>query len=81
MKLRTLPIEDVEVAFESYAIPDYVLETIPKCYRKDITGAVWELIEGELGQVWLTESNAPYMLAAEYHGPGYWCLDDGADHW
>lgn len=78
MKLEDLPIEDVEVAFDSYRIPDYVLETIPAEYREDITGAVYEIEDGELGQVWLTESSRPYELRAEYHAPQYW--QPGIEH-
>lgn len=75
MKLANLQDESFSVAFESYQIPYYVLETIPECYRGMINGAVFDVSSGELGDVWLTESPRPYALQAEYHEPSYWCFD------
>lgn len=36
-------------------------------YREDITGALVEVSDGEYGEVWLTESCAPYDLSASYY--------------
>lgn len=36
-------------------------------FAEDITGMVIEVIDGEYGEVWLTESNAYYDLSAAYY--------------
>lgn len=72
MYLKEIDTEDMECAFETYHIPDYVLETVPEDCRGDITGAVYDVSSGELGDVYLTESNRPYDNYARYHEPSYW---------
>jgi hypothetical protein len=72
MYLKEIDTEDMECAFELYQIPDYVLETVPEDCRGDITGAVYDVSSGELGDVYLTESNRPYDNYARYHEPSYW---------
>lgn len=72
MYLKEIDTEDMECAFETYHIPDYVLETVPEECRADITGAVYDISYGELGAVYLTESNMPYDNHARYYEPSYW---------
>lgn len=36
-------------------------------FADDITGMLVEIIDGDLGEVWLTESNAYYDLSASYY--------------
>lgn len=69
---RTLQDEKYEYAED---IPSYVLALIPQKHRKHISAALYEIINGELGEVWLTENSRPYDLSAEYHTPAYWVLD------
>lgn len=45
---------------------------IPPEYREDITGMVVEMIDGDLGAVWLTESAAYYDLSAVYRPLSYY---------
>lgn len=47
------------------AVLDYV--GIDPEYREDITGAVVEVLDGEYGEVWFTESAAYYDLSAMYY--------------
>ena len=75
MYLKEIDTVDMECAFELYQIPDYVLETVPEDCRGDITGAVYDVSSGELGEVYLTESNRPYDNYARYHEPSYWQPD------
>jgi len=77
MKLQDIKTEGMATAFDRHEIPAAVLEHIPACYRKYITGAVYELVNGNVGDVWLTESPMPASLAARYYAPDYWCLDTG----
>ncbi len=72
MYLKEIDTEDMDCAFETYNIPDYVLETVPEDCRGDITGAVYDVSSGELGDVYLTESNRPYDNCAPYYEPSYW---------
>lgn len=72
MYLKEIDTKHMECAFEVYQIPDYVLETVPEECRGDITGAVYDVSSGELGAVYLTESDMPYDNYARYHGPSYW---------
>lgn len=74
--LAGLEGEKYETAFESYQIPDYILETVPEHYRSSITGAVWALDYGEIDEVWLTDSSRPYDLRAVYFTPEFWA-DNG----
>ena len=75
MYLKEIDTTHMECAFEMYQIPDYVLETVPEDCRGDITGAVYDVSSGELGEVYLTESNRPYDNYARYHEPSYWQPD------
>ena len=75
MYLKEIDTVDMECAFELYQIPDYVLETVPEDCRGDITGAVYDVSSGELGDVYLTESSMPYDNYAQYHEPSYWQPD------
>lgn len=70
--LAGLEGEEYETAFESYQIPDYILEMVPGHYRPSITGAVWILEDGEVGEVWLTNSSRPYDLRTTYFTPEFW---------
>lgn len=72
MYLKEIDTVDMECAFEMYQIPDYVLETVPEDCRGDITGAVYDVSSGELGDVYLTESSMPYDNCALYYEPSYW---------
>lgn len=72
MYLKEIDTEDMECAFELYQIPDYVLETVPEECRADITGTVYNISDGELGAVYLTESSMPYDNHARYYEPSYW---------
>lgn len=74
--LRHLDNDDsYEAVFESSNIPDYILDLIPKKYREDITGAVYQIIDGDIGEVWLTEDSRPYDLGADYRTPEYYVED------
>ena len=64
--LRQLEEKDNLETFTEGNLPDYVMEFIPKKYRKDITGILCDIMDGELGEVWLTEDNPPYDLSATY---------------
>lgn len=76
-RLEDLQDGPYEVAFNNHEIPDYVLELVPEEYRPTISGAVYELVDGELGRVWLTDSFAPYHLGATYCTPWFWADDEG----
>lgn len=56
----TLIQNDTDLA----AVLDYV--GIDPEYRDDITGALVEVLDGEYGEVWLTEDAAYYDLSAVY---------------
>ena len=45
---------------------------IPTEYREDITAAVVEVLDGDYGEVWLTESSERYNLSAWYHPIKYY---------
>ena len=72
MYLKEIDTAHIECAFEVYQIPDYVLETVPEECRAAITGAVYDVSDGELWEVYLTESSTPYDNYAQYHKPSYW---------
>ena len=72
MYLRDIDTTHMDWAFDVHQIPDYVLETVPEECRADITGAVYDISDGELGAVYLTESSMPYDNHARYHEPSYW---------
>jgi hypothetical protein len=45
---------------------------LPKKYRKDITGAVLVIGDGDYNAVYLTESASYYDLSAVYHPLPFW---------
>jgi hypothetical protein len=45
-------------------------------YKKDITGVVVVLKDGEYLAVWLSESNRPYALSSTYHPLPYYLSDN-----
>jgi hypothetical protein len=45
-------------------------------YKKDITGIVYVLSDGEYLAVWLSESNRPYDLSSTYHPLPYYLSDN-----
>lgn len=46
----------------------------PSEYRKDITGAWVEVLDGDYGHVWFSESPAYYELGATYHNLAYYTV-------
>lgn len=49
---------------------------LPSAWTAHITGAVVEITDGEYGQVYLSESSAPYALSAWYHPLPYYMNSD-----
>jgi hypothetical protein len=45
---------------------------LPPTWAEHISGAVVKILDGEYGQVYLSESSAPYALAAWYHPLPYY---------
>lgn len=57
-----------------------------KKYRKDITGIVVLVEDGDLCAIWLTESNRPYCLDVDYYSlpyyrPKYWVKKNLPEYW
>lgn len=75
LSLHSLDKEDSDYVFvyNDWELKDWLDHiAFPKRYRKDITGAVVVIHDGELLAMWVTEENASYDVRSLYHPLSYY---------